>query len=191
MPNDTLTLWEWRVIQGHELRNPARQKNNPPAEWFINQLEERSPGSILLWVTYSLKDISVGPDDFGFTDDVLWTRFFRYYRHLAKITGCTIEPYCFIGNWFNSLHWHCLEVWTPVNDSSSFEHTEILARVDRCFRKHFPSKQYPKHQLTKPRSKVRGDYIINSQTTAPAAGAPYYSRDGHNFLDELHRVFYP
>lgn len=213
MPPSIITpsLWECRVSQGCEFRDPRRE--NPSREWFVEQLHNRHGNSQLLWNTYSFKDRPIGktyPGCFGFTDEKVIYRFSNFYKHLARTTGYTIKPFCFVSQFHQHktrkplhLHLHCIEIWTPQNmqkfddvqlienwDFSTAKRKEanpVMKRVDRLFRKYFPSDQYPKRMLTRGNS----NRVIDSQTTEPDGGAVFYARAGHNFIPFLNRDFYP
>ena len=183
--------------RAYHVRDPKNKNLNPPTAWFQDQLKQRTaPGSTLLWNTYSFKEIPIIPRQavppFGLPDEKIIWRFLRYYKHLANITGYFIEPYCFVSWWFNSLHTHNIEIWKP-KEPKAFQHDFILPRIDTAFRKAFPSPAYPNHSLTKARSssKTKPDFVIHSQHTTHSGGAPFYARDGHNYVPDLHRTFYP
>lgn len=202
----TPSLWEWRVSQGCEHRDPRREHLNPSREWFVDQLGSRDHNSSLLFNTYSFQNLPIGktsPGSFGFTDEKIIYRFSNFYKHLAKTTGYNIKPYVFVSNWLKHLHLHSIEIWTPLNMpkfedvqliedwdfSKRKEPNPVMKRVDRLFRKHFPCEHYPNRLLTEPRG--RSNRIIHSQTTQPNGGSVFYARKGHNFIRFLNREFYP
>ena len=211
LSNDPPSLWTWRVSQGCEHRDPKREHLNPSREWFVDQLGSRDNNSTILWNTYSFKDRPIGttsPGCFGFTDEKIIFRFSNFYKHLAKTTGHTIKPFCFVGHPHSyktgkplHLHLHSIELWTPQNlekfkdvhltenwdFSKRKEPNPVMKRVDRIFRKHFPCEHYPKRMLTRGKS----NRIIDSQTTQPEGGSVFYGRRGHNFVPFLNRTFYP
>ena len=179
--------------QEHPLRKENNHQSNPPAEYFIQQLNAVSPRAKLLWNTYSLKGLPIGAAPFGLTDnEVIW-RFPRYYRDLAKITGFQIKPFVFVGDIQHSLHFHSIEIWEPTKQGWEWRHQHILRRIDKIWRKSFPCSSYPKHRLTSPRrrSDTNPDYVIHSHLTAEDAGCAYYARAGHNYIPDLTRVFFP
>lgn len=211
--DSTLTLSEWRAGKGCSLRTQAQP---PSTENFIQELQLRQPASSILWNTYSFKNLPIGSTElecFGFSDEKITFKFISFYKHLAKITGYTIKPFCFISPFYSKktgkplhLHFHNAEIWTPqdipkfkevvLNQEWNFGKTSkqqnpVMERIDRCFRKHFPCDLYPQHPLTKPRGKNGNDSIIKSSGTSPQGGAIYYSNSGHHYVPELTREFYP
>ena len=190
--NEHISLELYRKAHGCVLRAP--QEHNPPVEYFVNALGRTSPRATLLWNTYSFTDIPVEPtrlNPFGITDeDIIW-RFASYYKHLAKITNYEIEVFPFVSNYTKDLHFHNIEVWTSKEADFTFHHQHILNRIDKAFRKRFPSPSLPGHKLHKPRSKgSQKDFLIRSEHTKPDSGSLFYSRTGHNFVPGLSRVFY-
>jgi hypothetical protein len=192
--NKSISLEIWRKAHGCTLRNPNRQKDNPSVNYFVNALGGMTPRATLLWNTYSFTNLPIEVsrlNPFGKTDEEIIWIFARYYKHLAKITKYEIEVFPFVSNFTKDLHFHNIEVWTPKEPGFKFHHQHVLKRIDTAFRKSFPSTQFPRHKIHKPRNKTdQKDFLIRSEHTKPNGGSLFYSRDGHNFVSGLSKVFY-